>query len=186
MSDFLWSEFKKGDKSTFIELYKLHYHDLYNYGMRISRNDEITRDCIQDLFEDIWSGKSRIKDAKHPKSYMFKVLRYKIIDALKLSSPFIEQNDTELYNPILTYEDIIIQKELGLELNNKLKFAIDKLSNRQREVIYLRFYNGLNYEEIADITSIKYQSIRNLFSSAIKLLRKHMMAFLMLFLSLLN
>ena len=50
--------------------------------------------------------------------------------------------------------------------------AIEQLSNRQKEIIYLKFYNGLSYEEISAVTQLKYQSVRNLFSVALKELRK--------------
>ena len=158
-----------------IEIYKLYFNELYNYGMRISHNEELTRDCIQDLFAKLWAGDSKIIDAKEPKTYMFKVLRNNIIDALKQNAVFIEEHDTELYDPILAGEDLVLNKELTEERSEQLKQAIEQLSNRQKEIIYLRFYNGLSYEEIAEVTSIKYQSIRNIFSSSLKILRKKLL-----------
>ncbi len=49
---------------------------------------------------------------------------------------------------------------------------MDKLSARQREIIYLRFYHNMSYEEISDVMQINYQVCRNLLSQAIKSLRK--------------
>ncbi|MFY0654223.1 MAG: sigma-70 family RNA polymerase sigma factor [Cyclobacteriaceae bacterium] len=172
MRDNFWSRLKKGDKSALIEIYKLTYADLYNYGMRISHNEELTRDCIHDLFAKIWTGKSTIQEARDPKPYMFRMLRWMIIDALKHYSPFVEVNDTELYDPIISKEDLIIEREVSDEKSEKLKSAIENLTNRQKEIVFLRFYSGLDYEEISRVTAIKYQSVRNIFSKALKELRK--------------
>lgn len=169
-----WIELKKGKQSALIELYKLNYAELYNYGMRISHNEELTRDCIHDLFTKLWSDSTNLKNAEDPKPYMFRMLRWIIIDALKSYSPFVEKNDTELYDPIISGEDIIINEEISKEQGDKLKLAIEKLSNRQKEIIYLRFYSGLSYDEISTVTSIKYQSIRNLLFRALKELRDQM------------
>ncbi len=167
-----WIELKNGSKSGLIKIYRKFYSELYNYGFRICRDEEVTRDCIQDLFVKLWAGATKILDAKEPKPYMFKVLRFMIIDAINENKKTI--NKSELYLSDLTFscEDVMIAKEISVENSILLKKAIGNLSNRQKEVIYLRFYSGLSYEEIAQITSIKYQSIRNLFSSALKELRK--------------
>ncbi len=172
MNRYLWVELKKGKKSALLEIYKLSYADLYNYGMRISHNEELTRDCIHDLFAKLWSGTSSINTAKEPKPYMFRMLRWMIIDALKHYSPFVEQSDTELYDPILSGEDIMISHEVSEEKQARLKVALESLTNRQKEIVYLRFYGGLSYQEIAEVTAIKYQSVRNIFSKALKELRK--------------
>ena len=172
LSTHLWAEFKEGSKSALIEIYKLAYDELFNYGMRISHNEELTRDCIHDLFVRIWSGQSQIANARNPKPYMFRILRNIVVDALKQNNAFIEASDTELYDPIFSGEDLIINAEISQERSQKLKMAIEQLSNRQKEIIYLKFYNGLSYEEISAVTQLKYQSVRNLFSVALKELRK--------------
>jgi len=168
----LWTDLKKGKRSALLEIYEQNYADLYNYGMRISHNDDLTRDCIHDLFTKLGSGNSKINEADEPKPYMFRMLRWMIIDALKHNSLFVEKSDTELYDPIISGEEDIILHEIAEENNNKLKTAIDSLSNRQKEIIYLKFYSGLTYEEISQVTAMKNQSIRNLFSKALKELRK--------------
>ena len=95
-----------------------------------------------------------------------------IIDALKQQNMAVYKTDHDLYDPVLSGEDIIIGKEISTERSNHLKKAIQQLTNRQKEIIYLRFYSGLSYEEISEVTALKYQSIRNLFSNALKELRK--------------
>ncbi|MDN5217103.1 sigma-70 family RNA polymerase sigma factor [Fulvivirgaceae bacterium BMA12] len=167
-----WTDLKNDKKSALIEIYQWYYAELYNYGMRISQDEEITRDCIHDLFIELWSNRFKISHIEEPKHYIFKMFRFITIDALKKRNPFINPNDSHLHGPVLSEEDMLIDKELSLERSNQLKLAMQRLSKRQKEIIYLRFYSGLSYNEISKITALKYQSIRNHFSNALKELRK--------------
>ena len=56
---------------------------------------------------------------------------------------------------------------------NKILRMLDKLSPRQREIIYLRYFRDMDIEEIVTTIGINKQSIYNLLSSALKIMRKH-------------
>lgn len=71
-------------------------------------------------------------------------------------------------------EDRIIESEFSLEIKGKLKEAFGVLSDRQREAIYLRYQEGLDYESICGHMDINYQSVRNLISTGIKKLSKQL------------
>jgi RNA polymerase sigma factor (sigma-70 family) len=49
--------------------------------------------------------------------------------------------------------------------------ALGRLSNRQKEIIYLKYYQNLSYEEVSEIMNINYQVARNLLYQAIKSLK---------------
>lgn len=76
----------------------------------------------------------------------------------------------ELVNNI---EQDIIQGEKNSERNILLNQSMDQLSNRQKEAIYLKYYEGKEYEEICEIMNINYQSARNLISTGIKSLKEN-------------
>lgn len=160
----------KDDKETaLLQLYQQYYHDLLNYGFRITRNEELTRDCIHDLFVQLWS-KPSLEKVNDPKPYLLKALRYITIDALKKKTHSNVSID-DLSTSILSHETVLINKEIDEQTGAKLTVALKTLTVRQQEVIFLRFYNGLDYDEISQVIGINNQSVRNLFSSAIKELR---------------
>ncbi|MGB0839981.1 MAG: RNA polymerase sigma factor, partial [Chitinophagales bacterium] len=68
-------------------------------------------------------------------------------------------------------EQLLIDMEEQIAQNAQLNSAMKKLTENQREIIYLRFYSKLDYKEIAEITNLKYQSVRNTMYRAIKVLR---------------
>src|SRR5690625_7520840 len=56
-----------------------------------------------------------------------------------------------------------------------LRDALDLLPERQKEVLFLKYYNGMSYDEIEEILAINYQSIRNHIYRALQKLRIHFM-----------
>ena len=174
--EILWAEFKKGDSDAFYKIYDLNYPSLYNYGMRISGNEELTRDSIHDLFLELWESKSRINIGFGIKPYLIKFLRNIIVDKLNDRKKLVTTQDNYYFESdrmefLLSQEDIIINNDNIASNHKLLSNAINSLTNRQKEIIFLRFYNNLNYKEIANITNIKYQSVRNLISEALHKLR---------------
>ena len=74
----------------------------------------------------------------------------------------------------LAIEDIIVNAELSEEQSQNLQKAFEELSKRQREVLYLKYYQEVPYEEICEMMDISYQSVRNLVSNALRAMRKYM------------
>ncbi len=102
-------------------------------------------------------------------------LRHQIINMLELKQNTIHKVDIEECSEIeFSAEDfyIINQQEEVTRLNviNGLK----KLSKKQREVIYLRFFEDLDYKEIAEIMKINIQSVRNLIQRSYNPLRQYL------------
>jgi RNA polymerase sigma-70 factor (ECF subfamily) len=68
-------------------------------------------------------------------------------------------------------ETLLVQQQETDERSNRIVQCLSKLSGRQREIIYLKFYRGMSYEEISEIMDINYQAARNLLSNSLKALR---------------
>ncbi len=169
----LWDRLRSGEKSALKLIYEQQFDYLFNYGRRIFQNTELVEDCIHDLFVEIWQRHDSLGATDSIRKYLAASLRRKVISILKKeqkiqSSDSMEQMPFELE---LSIEDCIMNAELSQEQSQKLKMAFAKLTDKQKEILYLRFYQGLEYEQISDILDVKYQSLRNAVSRAIKNLR---------------
>ena len=168
----LWNQFRNGDTESFVSIFKKYYNDLFNYGCKITANHTIIEDCIQDLFVDLWrtGGKAEIISLK---AYFFRAFKFKLIKAIgkesKTSSfvPGLHENDFEI-----SREMLLINDQEDKELLQKVFSAIEELSSRQKEIIYLKFHQNLSYEEVSEIMNINYQAARNLVYQSIKVLKK--------------
>ena len=175
----LWKQFKAGDKSALRKIYDDYFPLLYNYSRKFTNNTSIIEDSIQELFIDLMNKKEKLSDTDNIKLYLFKSVKRRVIRKL--------QRDKNLEFSDFSMFDIPLVEETSNqeELRSKLNAAMNKLSNQQQEIIYLKYFNFLNNKEIAEVLELNYQTVRNVLVTALKKLRKSMgtMTFVLMMLS---
>lgn len=168
----LWARFRSGDQRAFTKLIQELSETMHNYGMRIVNDHEFIKDCIQDVFFELWYRRKKINDTPSVKSYLFKALRLRIFrEHAKWSKTEPLKDDYEFVVEF-NIESKLIQEQLIQEKNGRLQQILNELPKRQKEIIYLRFYEGLNSAQIADILQVNRQSVYNLLHDSIFRLRK--------------
>lgn len=169
----IWRRFADGDVSCFRKLFEGYYEGLYGYGLKICRNPEMVEDCIQNLFVTIWERRDDLSHITSPNVYLYVSLRRNILKKLKKRDRLKEINDEDESRLDIQFgiEEIIIKNESRREQVEELQKAINHLSNQQKEVLYLHYYNGMSYGEIEEILSINRQSVRNHMYRAMETLR---------------
>ena len=169
----IWGKFADGDYTCFRTLFEGYYEGLYGYGLKICRDSQMVEDCIQNLFVSIWERRDDLGHITSPNVYLYVSLRRNIIKKLKRNDRLQGMDDrTKLPLDIqFGIEEIIIKDESRREQAEELKKAISQLSNQQKEVLYLHYYNGMSYGEIEEILSINRQSVRNHMYRAMETLR---------------
>ena len=172
-----WGCMAGGDTDAFLSIYECHYQALFSYGFSLTANSELTRDCIQDLFLEIWKKRDAInKDVTNVRAYLFTWLRRKIYKELgRLEG---EKCTDELINSFeqntLSYEMLLVTFQQSEEKKEKLRAALNKLTKKQLEIIRLKFFENLSYAEIAAKTSLKQRTVYNLIYEALRQLRESM------------
>lgn len=167
----LWEQFRNGDKAALAALFERYFNELFNFGRKICSDEEQIKDCIQDLFLEIWNQNNKMPILSI-RAYLTKALQYKLIRIKKksqLTQSLLNDGD-EFFD--WSHETFLIQNEMNAEKVKKLLAAMQQLPKRQQEIIYLKYYLNLSYEEICDVMNIQYQVARNQVSSAIKSLKK--------------
>ncbi len=173
----LWDQLRNGMKSALQIIYNQEFEYLYNYGRKIFSRSALVEDCIHDLFVEIWQRHSKLGPTDSIRRYLSAALRRKVVAVLKKES---KSQSTDSFDQVpfeveLAIDEILVAQELSDEQSQKLKRAFEKLTSKQKEILYLRFYQGLDYEQIAELLDMKYQSLRNAVSRAIKHLRGDML-----------
>ncbi|MDN5204333.1 sigma-70 family RNA polymerase sigma factor [Fulvivirgaceae bacterium BMA10] len=158
----------------FVLIYNTYYDDLYRFGVRLSMNTDMTKDCIQEVFIDLWNKREKITDISNIKAYLLKHLSRVVYAAIKKDEKKKNINKLfELQNEIIfNYENRLLDNQEESLKKAKLLNAVQSLSKRKQQIIKLRFLEGYDYEEIASITSLKYNTVYDLSHKAIKALRE--------------
>lgn len=172
----LWQGFRADDRSAFERLLEIHYTSLLNYGLRISSDRELVKDCLHDLFVDLWNRRGKLPEVQALKPYLLVAFRRRLIKESSRNQWFRNAGkvtDDYDFEVQFNIENYLIHNEVRHESLVRLKSNLEKLTKRQREVIYLRFYQEMDYEDIAQSLKINYHSVVNLMYEGMKLLRKN-------------
>lgn len=168
----IWASFKQGDGNAFDELFRRYYPLLTLYGSRICDDREVLEDNIHDLFIELWQSRSN-PEIQSVRAYFLKALKYKLYKFFRKTVP--SSDARELHDDVgfvISHDHFIIEQENQGEIHRTITEAVNRLPNRQKEIIYLKIYQGLKYEEISEVMNINYQVARNLLSQSVKNLRE--------------
>ena len=169
----LWQEVLQNDRQAFEKIYKHFYPNLFSYARKLIRDENQAQDAIQSTFLYLWIHRQQIGVIQSVRFYLFKSIRsscLKLIQKQKRLKTLEEVNDQ--LRLIQSPEELNLVDD-SQKVKQQLKKALLDLSPRQQEIIYLKFYNNLDYEEIGDVLNINYQSVVNHVYRAIQKLREH-------------
>jgi RNA polymerase sigma factor (sigma-70 family) len=176
----LWQGLRQGDAQAAADLLRAFYADLYHYGRRIAGDQDLVRDSIQEIFAYLWQKRDTLPEVQQVKAYLLKSLRRHLLRAMQreqrrqLFARGAEPETDITFSP----EDFLIATEAENDRGARLAEAINRLTKRQREAIFLRFYQGLGQAEIAELMDINPQSLYNLTHEAIRALKRMLLALL--------
>ncbi|GAB3334692.1 sigma-70 family RNA polymerase sigma factor [Larkinella ripae] len=169
----LWQRFTNGNSLAFETLLVTYSRVLFAYGSKYSGDDEFVKDCIQDLFLDLWQKRETLNQTVVVKAYLLASLRRRIHRALEhrrwLSGTPLDT--VEHFSVEFSVEENLVEDETARSVVFRVKHLIEQLPKRQQEVVYLKFFQELDRDHISEVMSIAPQSVSNLLQAAIKQLK---------------
>lgn len=171
--DQLWKALRAGDIEAFKEMYKAYYQFLFACGYRACGDKELAKDCIHELFLEIWNNQRNLPEVYHIGYYLKTILHRKLAREIQKNnaSAFDEYREKEVKDFQSSYEDLLVQLQSKEEIKEKVRKAILNLSPRQLEIIRMKFFEDKTYDEIADITEATPRTIYNQMYKALQTLR---------------
>jgi RNA polymerase sigma factor (sigma-70 family) len=163
------------DERYFVSLYKDFHTELISYGIKICRDEDIVLDSIHEVFLDLWENKMKFGQIRDLKPYILRSLRNQIINCIRIQSRYNHTNNSDFPSHItfsISQEELMIRDE-NQEINaKKVQDLLSSLTDHQREVIFLKYFSGLSDKQIAEVTGMKHQSVRNHLSKSLKKLKE--------------
>jgi len=169
----IWALLKGGDRSAYNFIYQREISHLINYGRKLTQQIELIEDAVYDMFIYIWINKAKLSDTDSIRRYLLVSFKNKLISNLKKKNKVSYQEDSFAFfeNNEPSSEDLIISKEISRERQLRLQESYANLSKRQKEAIFLKYHERMDYKDICQIMNINNQSARNLIISGLKKLQ---------------
>ncbi|ACT92662.1 RNA polymerase sigma factor [Dyadobacter fermentans] len=179
----LWNDYQSGDMYALANIMQGYYADLFHWGLRLHGEREFVKDCIQDMFVNLWRmQQSSGAEVKGPagvvtnvRSYLLVSLKTRILRELSKKHVTHQSMLSDEYSFSVEFSSDLrlIDEEHEIYQVRKLEGILNSLSGRQKELIYLRFYQSLSFEQIAEVMNLSRQSVYNLLQKSLGSLRKH-------------
>lgn len=146
---------------------------MFRLALRILKNEEDANDIVQDSLLKLWDKRKVLADIKNIKSFSMTMVRNACIDFIRKHKPITDKEQiilqrTDELNP---EKKLVVSDQLQIVRN-----IINQMNEQQREVIQLREIEGLDYDEIAEITNLSINNLRVIISRARKEIRQKMLS----------
>jgi len=172
-----WNDFIDGNTNTLSVLFKHYVKGLVAYGMKISPDEELVKDSIQEVFIKLIHKRHKLKKNLKISGLVYRMLRNQMIDQIKVNNRG-KKIDHLIFNPHLEFEMDAEHQRISFEderSKNKLfSLAMEQLSAHQKEVMFLKYFNGFNYEEVSEVMGISVASTRTLVYRTLKQLKSQL------------
>lgn len=164
--------------SKIASLYNKNLDFLYSYALHLGFDEHVVMDAIHDIFYKLCTNPTSLENITNLKFYLFRALKNRLIDIQRTTKEHagILSTDEDIYKNMpfhlnVTIEDKLISEENLEEIRRKVENVLESLSDRQREIIYLRYIHEYDYKEIAELMQISVESCRNLISKSLAKLK---------------
>lgn len=167
-----WQQFISGDNDSYSWIYNNFVQILYKYGLRFTSNQEIIKDCIQEVFISLYKNRDRLITPDNIKVYLLVSLKNCLIRTLYKESHYdYDSPESIIFSLGPTVEEEFITNEQYQYQQKRIKEILTLLSPRQQEIIYYRFIQELSMDEICILMNLNYQSAQNLIQRSLKKMR---------------
>ena len=174
----LVKEYAQGNNEAFDTLLKRHQDRIFNYILRIIKNEDVANDIFQETFvkaiQTIRQGRYT-ENGKFP-AWISRIAHNLIIDYYR------QEKSENLQSADLTDIDVLNRKELcedtiedimiSDQIRNDVKYLIEELPPLQKEVLKMRYYQSLSFKEIAEVTGVSINTALGRMRYAILNLRR--------------
>jgi RNA polymerase sigma factor (sigma-70 family) len=171
----LWELYLQGRQQALGGLFLRYHTRLYQYGIKLIGTEEVVKDSIQELFLKLWKNRNNIDSAITVEFYLLLSFRRILLNQKTKRESIRKREERYLeFKPhsLESIEESIIERETESERRKEYRKAVQSLTNRQKEILYLRLHHGMTNQEISTILNLSVQRVKNYVYETTKELRE--------------
>ena len=157
----IWKSFNLCDEMAFNYIYRIYVQDLYRYGRQYSKDEDLVKDCIQNVFIYLRKKRGELAEVVNLRGYLYKCLQSEISKNRKNDARFISLEGDYPEDSFLieaSPETTLINNESTHYQHELLSRSLNQLTAKQRKALLLFYEDGLSYKEISalmDFSEVK-------------------------------
>ncbi|RNI35784.1 sigma-70 family RNA polymerase sigma factor [Hanamia caeni] len=170
----VWTMLRNGDENALLTLYNHHYLGLINFGIKITGDRTLTHDCITQLLIELWDKRASLPLVNNVRCYLLTSLKHKILFELKakqIKGYKLADIESFPHHQEISYEEHLIKLQTDEGLKQKLNKAFLKLTPRQKQLLQMKFFEDIDYNEIARSCNITRRTAYNIIHDSLKILK---------------
>jgi RNA polymerase sigma factor (sigma-70 family) len=147
---------------------------IFRYANRLLNNEHDAEDVVQEIWLKLWDMRVQLGNIRSIEAFAYRMTRNLCLDKIKLKKPqYYDDREDGAYR----YEEADQRPDPGSRLEMKdtverVNQIVGRLPEQQKTLLQMRDVEGLEYEEIADITGLEINAIRVNISRARKKVRE--------------
>jgi len=141
-----------GSEVAFQELYERFADRVYRYAYTILRARHLAEEVAQEAMIAVWKGASKFAGRSKVSTWIFGIARNQAYSLVRKEMRTERVPDVVLVDP---------DPAPDIQRQERVARALERLSADHREVVFLTFYEGLSYGEIASILGIPTGTVKS-------------------------
>jgi RNA polymerase sigma-70 factor (family 1) len=163
-----------GDENAYTQLFHYYSPRLHLYLFRITKQEHIAREFVQETFLRLWVHRQTLTDMQQPESWLFRVAANLAYDHLRKEALRNNLQD-KVYAAAAPKEDAAIDEQAEVnDLKRYIRKAVDGLPEKRKEVYLLSREEGLSHQEIAERLGISPNTVKVQISQALNFIREYL------------
>lgn len=155
-----------GDRAAFEELVELYQPRLHYFLARMIGDRHAADDLLQEVWFDVYRGMARLADPGAFPAWLYRIARHRALGELQKKR-----------QPLSSLEGMDLAKDgedddFSAEDAERVHAALGRLPPEHREVLLLRFFEGMAYEDIARVVGCPPGTVRSRIHYAKRALRR--------------
>ncbi|UCF10386.1 MAG: RNA polymerase sigma factor [Candidatus Bipolaricaulota bacterium] len=141
-----------GDEAAFHQFYNAYADRIHRFALTMLRSRHLAEDVVQETLLAVWKGAQRFRGTSKVSTWVFGIARNQALSLLRREARAARDQLPPMVEP---------DPAIAITRQERVLAALDRLPEEQREVVFLAFYEGLSYRDIASMMEIPEGTVKS-------------------------
>jgi RNA polymerase sigma-70 factor, ECF subfamily len=148
-----------GDQRALEQFYRQHHGAVHQFALRLVKNAADAAELVNEAMLEVWRGAGRFRGESRVRTWLLGIVNYRAIDLMRKRKPLAE--DLGVAEDVVDEGACDIHEALaGAENAVHVRTCVERLPDKQRQVVHLTFFEHLAYPEVAAVLEVPTGTVK--------------------------